>query len=80
MKSEANFKRKTWKQRQLLSESGFVLCTAPPSLSRDRGIQNNKKSSNRQAEQWSLALASRPHLGGDEEGSNPPQIIFISLN
>ena len=42
-KSEAKFKRKTWKQGQLLSESGFVLCIAPPSLSRDRRI-NMKKS------------------------------------
>ena len=36
------FKRKTWKQRQLLSESGFVLRTAPPSLSRDRRIKMKK--------------------------------------
>ena len=35
-KSEAKFNRKTGKQRQLLSESGFVLRIAPPSLSRDR--------------------------------------------
>ena len=36
------FKRKTWKQRQLLSESGFVLRIAPPSLSRDRRIKMKK--------------------------------------
>ena len=36
------FKRKTWKQRQLLSEPGFVLRTAPPSLSRDRRIKNEE--------------------------------------
>ena len=36
------FKRKTGKQRQLLSESGFVLRTAPPSLSRDRRIKMKK--------------------------------------
>ena len=36
------FKRKTWKQRQLLSESGFVLRIAPQSLSRDRRIKMKK--------------------------------------
>ena len=36
------FKRKTWKQRQLLRESGFVLRTAPPPLSRDRRIKMKK--------------------------------------
>ena len=40
------FKRKTWKQRQLLSESGFVLRIAPPSLSRDRRIKMKKSSIN----------------------------------
>ena len=35
-KLETKFQRKTRKQGQLLSESGFVLCIAPPSLSRDR--------------------------------------------
>ena len=43
-KSEAKFKRKTWKQRQLLSEFRFVLCIAPRSLSRDRKIKMKKKS------------------------------------
>ena len=38
------FKRKTWKQRQLLSESGFVLRIAPPSLSRDRRIKMKKSN------------------------------------
>ena len=33
---KAKFKRKTWKQGQLLSESEFVLCLAPPSLSREK--------------------------------------------
>ena len=42
-KSEAKFKGKARKQGQLLSESGFVLCIAPPSLPRDRRI-NTKKS------------------------------------
>ena len=41
-KSEAKFNRKTWKQRQLLSKSGFVLRIAPPSLSRDRRIKMKK--------------------------------------
>ena len=40
------FKRKTWKQRQLLSESGFVLRIAPPSLSRDRRIKMKKSTIN----------------------------------
>ena len=40
------FKWKTWKQRQLLSESGFVLRTAPPSLSRDRRIKMKKSIKN----------------------------------
>ena len=44
-KSEANFKRKTWKQGQLLSKSGFVLCIAPRSLSRDRRIKTKEKKS-----------------------------------
>ena len=41
-KSEAKFKRKTRKQGQLLSEDGFVLCIASPSLSRDRRIKMKK--------------------------------------
>ena len=36
----SKFKRKTRKQRQLLNESGFVLCIAPLSLSRDRRINS----------------------------------------
>ena len=36
------FKRKTWKHRQLLSQSGFVLRIAPPPLSRDRRIKMKK--------------------------------------
>ena len=47
-KSEARFKRKTRKQGLLLSESGFVLCTAPPSLSRDRRIKMKKSNQNNQ--------------------------------
>ena len=38
---ERKSNRKTWK-RQLLSESGFVLRIAPPSLSRDRRIKMKK--------------------------------------
>ena len=45
-KSEAKFKRKTRKQGQLLSESGFVLCRASPSLYRDRKIKMKKSSVN----------------------------------
>ena len=45
-KSEAKFNRKTRKQRQLLSESGFVQRIAPAPLSRDRKIKM-KKSINR---------------------------------
>ena len=41
------FKRKTWKQRQLLSESGFVLRIAPQSLSRDRRIKMKKSNHNK---------------------------------
>ena len=41
-KSEAKFNQKTRKQRQLLSESGFVLRIAPPSLSRDKTIKMKK--------------------------------------
>ena len=37
--SDAKLKRKTRKQRQLLSESGFVVSIAPPSLSRDRSVE-----------------------------------------
>ena len=44
-KSEAKFNRKTRKQRQLLSESEFVLSIAPPPLSRDRR-RKMKKSIN----------------------------------
>ena len=43
-KSEAKFNRKTRKQKQLLSESGFVLSTAPPPLSRDRRIKMKKSN------------------------------------
>ena len=42
------FNRKTWKQWQLLSESGFVLRIAPTQLSRDRRIKM-KKSINHHA-------------------------------
>ena len=48
------FKRKTWKQRQLLSESGFVLRIAPPSLSRDRRIKMKKKSKSIKNEKLNL--------------------------
>ena len=41
-KSAAKFKPKTRKQGQLLSECGFVLCIAPPSLSRDSRIKMKK--------------------------------------
>ena len=44
-KSEAKCKQKNRKQGQLLSESGFVLCIAPSSLSRDRRIKMKKSSS-----------------------------------
>ena len=44
-KSEAKFKRKTRKQRQLLSKSAFVLSIAPPLLSSDRRIKMKKSSS-----------------------------------
>ena len=36
------FNRKTWKQRQLLIESGFDLRIAPTPLSRDRKIKMKK--------------------------------------
>ena len=41
-KSEAKLNRKTRKQGQLPSESGFVLSIAPPPLSRDRRIKLKK--------------------------------------
>ena len=44
-KSQENLTGKTWKQRLLLSESGFVLRKAPPPFSRDRRIKM-KKSNN----------------------------------
>ena len=40
--SEAKLKRKSRKQGQFLSESGFVLCIAPTSLSRGRKIKMKK--------------------------------------
>ena len=40
--AEAKFNRKTRKQRQLLSESGFVLSIAPPPLSRDKRMKMKK--------------------------------------
>ena len=48
-KSEAKFKRKLGNKMELLSESGFVLRIAPPSLSRDRRIKM-KKSINQSIE------------------------------
>ena len=42
IKEVRKFNRKTWKQGQLLSESGFILCIAPPPLSRDRRIKITK--------------------------------------
>ena len=44
-KSEAKLNQKTRKQRQPLSESGFVLYTAPPSFARIRRMQMRKSSS-----------------------------------
>ena len=52
---EAKFKRKNRKQGQLLSESGFVLCIAPSSLSRDRRIKIKKSSSSRTVESFQNA-------------------------
>ena len=49
-KSEAKFEPKNQKQGQLLSESGFVLCIAPPSLSHNRKIEIKKSSSSRTVE------------------------------
>ena len=43
---ERNINWKTWKQRQLLSESRFVLRIALPPLSRDRKIKMRKSSIN----------------------------------
>ena len=42
IKVRKKFNRKTWKQRQLLSESGFVLCIAPLPLSHDGRIKMQK--------------------------------------
>ena len=39
------FNRKTWKQRQFLSEPGFVLRIAPPPVSRDRTRRVKMKKS-----------------------------------
>ena len=49
------FNRKTWKQRQLLSESGFVLRIAPSPLSRDRRIKMKKSNH----VDWVFLLQSR---------------------
>ena len=49
-KSEAKFERKNQTHGQLLSESGFVPCIAPPSLSHDRRIKIKKSSSSRTVE------------------------------
>ena len=43
-KSEAILQRKTRIQVQLLSDSGLVLCIAPPSLSHDRRIEMKKSN------------------------------------
>ena len=51
--------RKTWKPWQLLSESGFVLRTAPPPLSSDRGIK--MKKSNQSNIKSSLHLRITPN-------------------
>ena len=65
-KSEATLKRKIRKQRQLLSESGFVLCIAPPSLFRDRRIKMKKSSSNHQ------------HFYGVAYAPGPPFAYLVS--
>ena len=43
-KSEKNSTGKTWKQRQLLRESEFILRIAPPPLSRDGKIKMKKEA------------------------------------
>ena len=48
------FNRKTRKQRQLLSESGFVLRMAPPPLSRDKRIKMKKSIKKSIAEQQAV--------------------------
>ena len=60
-KVRRKFKRKTWKQRQLLSESGFVLRIAPTSLSRDRRIKM-KKSINHVSHRFCINLQQRQLL------------------
>ena len=55
------FNRKTWKQRQLLSESGFVLRIVPPPLSRDRRIK--MKKSNRRLSFKYKKRSYRPRVG-----------------
>ena len=47
------FKWKTWKQRQLLSESRFVLRIAPPPLSRDKRIKMKKSINQGDEESYS---------------------------
>ena len=42
IKVRRKFNGKAWQQRQLLSESGFVLGIAPPPLYRDRRIKMKK--------------------------------------
>ena len=44
-KSRSKTQPEKSEKRQLLSESGFVLCAAPPSFSRDKRIKMKKSSS-----------------------------------
>ena len=59
-KLEVKFKGKNRKQGQVLSECGFVLCIAPPSLSRDRGIKMKKSSSSSGRSSCSKTLSIFP--------------------
>ena len=51
------FNRKAWKQRQVLSESGFILGMAPPPLSRDRRIKMKKSINHLMFSMYSVLYA-----------------------
>ena len=75
------FKQKTWKERQLLSESGFVLRIAPPSLSRDRRIKIKKeKKKEKMTYDYPVQVSMSDFNGSKAHEARTFRVIIIFLS
>ena len=73
-KVRKKFNRKTWKQSQLLSESGFILRIAPLPLSCDKKVKMKKSIINQPCCYWMLDVVS--FAQEQHEESIPTTSIF----